>query len=134
MLVLRHRLAFLIACFLPAVLYPQQSAHSAKPWVVTLWIRTSDPLRPRQGTVPSQVFPAAARRARAQVLRDQGRGVANAFVPPAHAAPFAFQYIERSTTMGTPLVTSMRAPNEVSCSSGTSVLTSTLNRLVGGSE
>ena len=53
---------------------------------------------------------------------DHGSGVASAFVPPAQKTPFAFQYIDRSTAIGTPLVTSMRAPNDSFCSSGTTLV------------
>ena len=37
-----------------------------------------------------------------------------ALVPPENVKPFESQYIERSTTMGTLLVTSTTAPNECS--------------------
>ena len=55
-----------------------------------------------------------------------GIRMAAVFVPAAQTTPPAFQYIDRSTTMPTPLVTSTTAANEASASSGTSLLTWTL--------
>jgi hypothetical protein len=57
--------------------------------------------------------------------------IAATFVPPAQTTPPAFQYIDRSTTMPTPLVTWTTAPNDSSASSGTAALTWMLWRLVG---
>ena len=61
----------------------------------------------------------------------QGRRVAIVLVPPENVTPFAFQYIERSTTIGTSLATSTATPNDESFISGTS-FTSTMKRPIAG--
>lgn len=51
--------------------------------------------------------------------RQNGNGVPVALVPPDQKKPFESQYIDRSTTIFTPFVTSISAPKPSSCSSVT---------------
>jgi mono/diheme cytochrome c family protein len=60
------------------------------------------------------------------------RRVAVALVPPDQMTPPEFQYSDRSTKMGTLLVTAITLPNDSFESAGTRPLTNTLNRDVGG--
>src|SRR5262249_5713248 len=60
-----------------------------------------------------------------------GKAMPVALVPPLNSTPPESQYSDRSTTMGTPLVTCTSAATFSSCRSGDTPFTSMLKRLVG---